>query len=483
MKISTRFCLPLAAGLILSAGSLFGQSYPSSIHYFSQGASADGVTPVKSQRSNENNALGEPQRSDVNMGEQNGNSATVNFFSLGYMGEIILEFAQPFCNGPGDDIKVWETSYNTPSCTAWPEKALVWAAQEVCEGTEGKWYALNGGNPICQDAGLDLGDLKWARYIRIMDYTNPAFPAFINNNQDAFDVDGVEAFYACDAPEFTVGGQYSPFRVEAIAQGQRKNGTDVLASRSIQSRMLGAPQMSDVATPAANNNFYSLGFGGTVTLEFPYAIFNVAGADIQMYETTFGDNAARPCSSFPEKATFEGSVDGVNFFDLEVVENLQGDQGNTLCRDGLINLPEGVTLINYIRVTDVTAPGSFSSVMDGYDIDGLVGLNQACAPSSNAGGKVEFTGEEIGEGELVISIYPNPTADIATIAVNAVNNVDANYSIRVFDVLGRQVSSEAVNSSNGQFMREVNISGLPAGIYTVSVESNNMKEVSRLVKK
>lgn len=474
MKITTLVSLPLVAAALLVANSSEAQVYATSVASFSQGMRADGVSPIGVTRSDANNAINGLGSHDVNIGEVSNNSSSVEFVSLGFGGELVLEFASPICNQAGNDLRVYETSYGSPSCAAWPEKALVYARQNDCQS----WIMISPAAGICQNADLDLGVLSWAKYIKIEDITNPTLNVFLSVNQDGFDVDAVEGFSTCDGGAITAGGEYSPNAVTALSQGLRKNNTPVPANRSIQSRMLGAPQMSDASTPAANYPFFALGYGGSTTLKFPYTILNVAGADVQVFETTFGDNPSRSCASYPEKAAFEGSADGITWFNLDAVVTAD-DNGNILCRDGKLEIPASEAGINYIRITDVTVPFGAGST-DAYDIDGIVGLGQ-CATSTIGGSRIEATESEIGEGEYGVEVYPNPASDIVSISVNSINNKD-NYTVNVVDVMGRVISSEVVNNTTGNFVRNVNISTLPAGIYMITVESNGTREITKLVK-
>lgn len=461
----------IAAALIVS-GTVGAQINATNVTSFTQGMRADGVSPIGVTRSNPNNALGAINVNDVNIGEALNNSSSVEFVSLGFGGEIVLEFSSPICNQAGNDLAVYETSYGSPSCASWPEKALVYARQDDCQ----PWILISPADGVCQNAELDLGVLSWAKYVKIEDITNPT--TFLANNQDGYDVDGVVGYSSCGGASVSAADKYSPNAVVTATQGLRKNGTAVPANRSIQGKMLGAPQMSDASTSAANFAFYSLGYTGTVTLSFPYTILNNAGADIAVYETTFGDNATRSCASYPEKARFEGSADGSTWFDLEAVVTAD-DAGSTLCRDGQLNIPAGQAGINYIRATDVTTAFGASST-DAYDIDGFVGLGQCASTPPPEAGKIS-TDEVIGEGEFGIEVSPNPTSDIAVLIVSGLNNME-NYFIKVFDMMGRVISNETVNNTSGSFTQVLTINKLNAGIYMISVESNGSREVTKLIK-
>jgi hypothetical protein len=204
MKLSTIVRLPLFAAALLVAGNAEAQVTATSVAGFTQGMRADGVSPIGVTRSNPNNALGAINVNDVNIGEVANNSASVEFVSLGFGGEIVLEFASPICNIWGsNDLTVYETSYGSPSCASWPEMALVYARQDECQ----PWILISPSTGVCQNADLDLGVLSWAKYIKIEDITNPT--TFLANNQDGYDVDGVVGYSTCNGGAYGAGGKYS----------------------------------------------------------------------------------------------------------------------------------------------------------------------------------------------------------------------------------------------------------------------------------
>lgn len=355
MKFTTNLQLALAGSALLLAGTMSAQVAATSVTSFIQGMRADGASPVSVVRSTVANATGFTTAThDVNIGEGSG---SVEFVSLGFGGELILEFSTPICNGAGNDFKVWETSYGTPSKASWPEMALIEARQNDCQ----PWQTLK---VITQDDELDLGVLPFAKYIRITDMTNPLLPVFFNSNQDGFDVDAVVGFNGCADPG--AADQFSPNQVVSFTTPAfRKNGS-VLAigsSRHKPARMLGAPQMSDATVPEANVNFFALGFRSEVVLKFPYTLFDAPGADLNVYETTYGEKASRKCSNYPEKAEFYGSVDGTTWFPLSAIPTFDliggapNDFSNVLCRDGQLDIGAG-NAINYIKLVDVSNQAS-----------------------------------------------------------------------------------------------------------------------------
>jgi hypothetical protein len=246
--------------------------------------------------------------------------------------------------------------------------------------------------------------------------------------------------------------------------------------------MLGTPQASDASTSPANNNFYSMGYAGSVTLQFPYTVLNVTGADVQAYETTFGDNPGRSCASYPEKARYEGSVDGVTFFDMEAVPTAD-DAGAVLCRDGNLNIPAAYAGLNYIRITDLCVLGTFSGVSDGYDVDGLRALGQCATITGGSVRENVVITDKIGEGEYGVVVYPTPAEKVISIEIAATNSVD-NYTISITDIMGRTVASEVLeNTGASTFVSNFDISAFPAGVYMVIVDNADNREVSRFIKK
>lgn len=434
-------------------------------------------TPVAS-RSNPFNALGFADNFD------NG-SAPIGFYSLGFGGTITLEMSGPICNtnGSAPDLTIFETSYGTPSCGAYPEKARVEVSQDGC-----KWVDLTADAPICQNASLDLGCLSWAKYVRITDVSNTNS---FGSGADGFDVDGVEGIGGCAEPTETGLARYAANGAFAT-QGLTENGGTITSFRSNSTRMIGLPMdptnffANDGSTSPANNNFYSLGNGGSVVLTFPYTLFNGEGADVKVFETSFGDKASRSCGNYPEKASVQGSCDGETWFDLVILE---GDAGNgevagtnVICRDGMLDF-NGNDAVNYIKITDVTFANTtnFPGNGDGFDVDAVVGT-QGCADLTANGkfAQIADDGSDVFEDALYIETYPNPTADMLNVSIKRVTK--ENVVIRIADITGRIIMTQNVNSKETSIIETLNLSNLTAGVYTITVESAGNREVQKVIK-
>ncbi|MFN4122075.1 MAG: T9SS type A sorting domain-containing protein [Flavobacteriales bacterium] len=497
MKTLTKLRLPFlaSAAAVVMAGvmnSADAQIYASSAE-LTLGTFANGnPIPASYFRSQKFNAIGEPQRSDVST-QVNGNPNSVNFTSLGFGGSIVLTMDAPFGQCEGPDGFAHETSYNTPSCGSWREFAKLEVSQDGCN-----WYTVV--ESACQDFAFDLPDeMPWALYIRITDVSNPNH---FGGGADGWDLDGVEAFCASNVTLLPPGAAFGASGHQDYLVGNTKNGGSVPAARRIASRAHGTPQMSDVSTNSANFNFVSLGFEGSIVLKFDYTVFDRPGADITVYETTFGDNLARPCSNYPEIAKFEGSVDGVNWYLLSAatVEPASLASGR-LCRDGQLdisNMPNGV--LRYLRITDESERSSsrFPGNADGYDVDGvLVGqcefiqnedgsgaFNSIPNPTLTMNGKLAAEDGNIlfEEPYVNFGVYPNPANNFVTINIET-SGKDENYVIRIDDVVGRTVVFENINAgANANVLREVNLAGVPSGIYMVTVETKEAKMTQKIVK-
>ena len=153
-------------------------------------------------------------------------------------------------------------------------------------------------------------------------------------------------------------------------QGLNSTGTSILTSRSNPSKALGIPQNVDVET--GNINFFSLGFGGNITLKLQNPMEVVPTTTLSIYETTYSYNN---CDTYPEKAEVYVSKNNLNYFLL----------GETCLNNNTIFdvYQSGLDSIQYVKivdVSDITSFSSFSFVSDGYDLDGIEVFNNGPLP-------------------------------------------------------------------------------------------------------
>jgi len=203
------YTIPLSEDLIESLGEICGDEYPDlyiaahaviknvrcevtheapypalNVHSWHQGKKKDG-SDVDAIRSNPYTVLTWGTTQDPS-----------EFFSLGLGGWIILEFDCCIANGDGFDLLVvedtWGTNYHL-------ETAYVYASNNP----DGPWTPLgqatnsNHGNPTWQTVSeIDLGQMDCARYIKIVDTTDPNQPN-VPGNADGFDLNTVFALNDC----------------------------------------------------------------------------------------------------------------------------------------------------------------------------------------------------------------------------------------------------------------------------------------------
>ena len=416
--------------------------YANEVVSFNQKKQTDGSS-VSAVRSNPLSALGAPENND-----------TQNFVSLGFGGDITLKFESPIKNGEGNDVRVIESTFGSPSCARYPETIRAFASQDGCH-----FIWIGDG---CQDTDFDLGSLAWAQYIRLVDVSPVGATYQGTPVADGYDVDAVECLNGSESnpvPSTLVTDVAT--QVISYMPGLRKNGTAVTPARAIPANALGAPQGSN------NVNFVSLGFGGSLVVKFDYVIFdNAATNDISLVETSFGNPS---CASYSEKVMVEGSLDGNNWIMLT---------NEDICLDGEIDI-NNAGVIQYIRLTDRSASTRFSGTADGYDVDGLVVIND-CDNNTTAARISDntTTANEVASAD----VFPNPFNESTNVEITA-GDQDNSVTIRVVNFLGQQVYVETLNVASSSVVRHnVAMNELSKGVYFLTVETNTTKETVKLVK-
>jgi hypothetical protein len=390
-------------------------------------------------------ALGEPQNSDANTSEANN-----NFAALGFGGEITLKFGHPVKNGPGNDVKVFETSFGPPTCARYPERIRAFASQDGCN-----FVYLGEG---CQDTEFDFGNLKWAQYIKLVDITS--LGSFAGQVADGYDVDGIMCL---NGPEenpvpaaLLVGSVAEAFD---YFPGLTKSGSQVHISRRNKANAEGVPQNTNAI------NFVSLGFGGQIKLRFDYVIFdNPSTNDLKVVETSFGNPA---CSKYPEKALFEGSLDGNNWIPL-----------GELCLDGELDIT-AAGVIQYLRITDHSKASKFGGSADGYDVDGVVVINGCDNNNNKREAEDNLT---IADEVLFAEAFPNPFNNELTLSLTG--SGDEKITLNVLNYLGQTVRTELLNTNgSASLIHTMNLSDLQTGVYFLSIDSQSGREVLKVVKR
>lgn len=151
---------------------------------------------------------------------------------------------------------------------------------------------------------------------------------------------------------------YYPQSIKSFNQGLTNDGNPVLPIRSNPNNALGPITDSDVSTGTLN--FVSLGFGGTIELDFGELIPIDPTTGIRVEETTFNYQ----CIEYPETANVLASKDGIDYI---YINQTCGNFDNFMAPYPLIDS------IRYIKIVDVSPISRFVTFIgaDGYDLDGV----------------------------------------------------------------------------------------------------------------
>ena len=148
--------------------------------------------------------------------------------------------------------------------------------------------------------------------------------------------------------------------VVTSSQANTKGGTPVSTvnpARSDPTSALGVAENDTV-----DSHFFSLGFGGSITLRFDNGI----SSGVFVVEAT---NPGYPL----EKADVEISEDGSTWF-----------AAGQVVQDGSVNVPEGISCATYVRITDASDPNDFTEdTADAYDVDGVEAQGEPCDPPAS----------------------------------------------------------------------------------------------------
>jgi hypothetical protein len=223
---------------------------------------------------------------------------------------------------------------------------------------------------------------------------------------------------------------------------------------------LGVPSMDDLGI-----SFVALGFYGSITLKFDYAVFNLEGNDLMVVETSFG---APNCETYPEEAYFEGSLDGINWTPL-----------GTVCLDGTLDLA-GMKAIHYIRVTDRSPMTFFPNSADGYDLDGIMVINANCGAAMQR--RTFHDRNDIPDEVVEATVFPNPFKDSFSIEYEP-TGMSGIATFRLYNYLGQEVISEKFQlEGSSAFRQTIQANHLTRGAYIGSLDFMGQKQSIKLIK-
>lgn len=240
-------------------------------------------------------------------------------------------------------------------------------------------------------------------------------------------------------------------------------------------------------------NVLSLGDGGSATLTFSSPIFDGEGPDFAVFENSFQDD-------FLELAFVEVSSDGEHFFrfpaysenqfveqifsfglmDCRMVHNLAGKYRQAFGTPfDLTELPNNPLLdkmnITHVRIVDVV--GIIEPEFASYDVLGNIINDPFPTPFESGGFDLDGVGVihqkplSLSEESQVYSIFPNPVKTNITIHLK-------QYA----DLFIHDVTGKAITILNSFKEGQIDLGSYNSGIYFLTIQCDNQKEVVRFVK-
>ncbi|MEZ5174552.1 MAG: T9SS type A sorting domain-containing protein, partial [Bacteroidia bacterium] len=180
----------------------------------------------------------------------------------------------------------------------------------------------------------------------------------------------------------------------------------------------------------------------------------------------------------PEKAQFFGSACGGDWVELTTTED-----GVTLEQDGWIDFNGTLYGLKYLRIVDRSRRSQFNGGADGYDVDGVVSLNQtSCTDPVDIAFKVAAVEYGVADEIVLADVSPNPFTSQVRINLPAQEN-STTVQVRVYSLDGRIVSSTQIASPEHISVSQVlSLDFLPSGVYMIEMQSSNGRHIQKLVK-
>jgi hypothetical protein len=247
-------------------------------------------------------------------------------------------------------------------------------------------------------------------------------------------------------------------------EGVRSNGGAIATNRTDSTQAQGMPEGIDQLV------FVTLGYGGSIKLNFDGAVPNLDGDDLEVVETSYGNPG---CDAYPEYADVYVSQNGVDFFFAETV--CKSDNGVDISAAGDFD---------YITVVQIRNNDTLTSTPDGYDLDGVRAIwncegttEEENEPGQTEGDVVQF----VTTPSTVINSYPNPTEGQATIEFTVAQNERA--VVEIFDMNGRSVETlfnQDVQAGN-TYRLDFEGASLPNGIYVVKFVTESETVIEKIM--
>jgi hypothetical protein len=414
---------------------------------FFQGPKTNGQ-PVASDRSNPLLALGAPQLD---------NSAG-SFFSLGVGGFIEIGFEGVVFDLPGNDILVVETSFSGNNCGFGDDEFA-----DIELSLDGINWVFH--STICRNEEIDIAvtGLPYVAAIRISNSAD-------TNTPDGYDVDGVVALQGCgDAPEVVI----EPGDCVASEVLEYNPVGNIAADRTNAENALGTPERDNTI------NFATLGFGGSLIIGFDGAAAALPGVDdLEVVETTFGN---QNCQSFEERADVYVSQQVVA--DASEIDHSLFVLVGQSCTNGAffdVHAATGFDYFTLVKIVDVTPEAAQLTNRDGYDVDGIVALNNACFGDDEPGDQAPAPATAQNQ-TITLTAYPNPST--GPVGINFNSGKEQAITVEVLDLSGRVVATlyRQVANAGQDYRLDFDGSALPNGLYITKLSSEEGVKIHKIL--
>ncbi|UII24551.1 T9SS type A sorting domain-containing protein [Fulvivirga maritima] len=271
-----------------------------------------------------------------------------------------------------------------------------------------------------------------------------------------------------------------------LLRGKKQNNTPVNSTRRDPNKALNAPQENH------SENFVSLGFGGSITLELGNRVYDDGSAEpeIIVVETSYG-RADEMCysatgNSYPEQAHVELSADGIQWYSLP----------NVYCRTSFLDIKpavdQGMAYAKFIKITDASDPNLFPGSADGYDLDGLItcredvalaktDITNARPDNSEETFDPDFVNEAPDELKTKgLTVYPNPLkGEMISVEVNGI--APGNMQIEVIDMLGKLKMVNTQQATDENQLIQLNLRNFESGTYLIRVTTADNISTQKLI--
>ncbi len=212
------------------------------------------------------------------------------------------------------------------------------------------------------------------------------------------------------------------------------------------------------------------------------------------YESNNSKSTAKTIAKNTDISALIGTSTDVDWFtftttssDMKVkinLSNLAGDYDVKLYKSSTLvatSQNSGTTAEQIIY--NATSTGTYYVYVYGYS--GAFSASQcytlrASTSSTNFVRLSSGAAEDNVETPVSFNVYPNPVRDIANVELTA-GEKEESYTLSVFDITGRQVTSQQGLNNKENRMVQVDCSGLSNGMYIVRIESGNAVEARRIM--